>query len=37
AYYTSDAVGQIIETTVRNVADYLAGRRSENTLVPGPA
>ncbi|MCX5378811.1 2-hydroxyacid dehydrogenase [Streptomyces sp. NBC_00091] len=34
AYYTSDAVGQIIETTVRNVADYLAGRRSENTLVP---
>uniref|UniRef100_A0AAU2JPP2 2-hydroxyacid dehydrogenase n=1 Tax=Streptomyces sp. NBC_00049 TaxID=2903617 RepID=A0AAU2JPP2_9ACTN len=34
AYYTSDAVGQIIDTTVRNVADYLAGRRSENTLVP---
>ncbi|ATZ27114.1 D-lactate dehydrogenase [Streptomyces lavendulae subsp. lavendulae] len=36
AYYTADAVGQIIETTVRNVADYLAGRRSENTLVPSP-
>ncbi|MEV7723779.1 2-hydroxyacid dehydrogenase [Streptomyces sp. NPDC087917] len=34
AYYTSDAVGQIIDTTVANVADYLAGRRSENTLVP---
>lgn len=37
AYYTSDAVGQIIDTTVANVADYLAGRRSENTLVPAPA
>ncbi|MEU8776078.1 2-hydroxyacid dehydrogenase [Streptomyces sp. NPDC048606] len=34
AYYTADAVGQIIEATVRNVTDYLAGRRSENTLVP---
>ncbi|MFJ6048342.1 2-hydroxyacid dehydrogenase [Streptomyces sp. NPDC092307] len=34
AYYTSDAVGQIIATTVANVADHLAGRRSENTLVP---
>ncbi|MGW5848507.1 2-hydroxyacid dehydrogenase [Streptomyces sp. NPDC055254] len=34
AYYTGDAVGQIIDTTVANVADYLAGRRSENTLVP---
>lgn len=33
AYYTSDAVGQIIDTTVANVADHLAGRRSENTLV----
>ncbi|MFD9412884.1 2-hydroxyacid dehydrogenase [Streptomyces sp. NPDC059989] len=37
AYYTSDAVGQIIDTTVANVADYLAGRRSENTLVPDPS
>lgn len=27
-------VGQIVETTVRNVVDYLAGRRSENTLSP---
>ncbi|MBB5938423.1 2-hydroxyacid dehydrogenase [Streptomyces zagrosensis] len=36
AYFTQEAVGQIIETTVRNVADYLAGRDSENTLVrPG--
>lgn len=34
AYYTADAMGQIIDTTVANVADYLAGRRSENTLVP---
>ncbi|AWZ03690.1 MULTISPECIES: 2-hydroxyacid dehydrogenase [unclassified Streptomyces] len=34
AYYTRDAVGQIIDTTVANVADYLAGRRSENTLSP---
>ncbi|MCB5181394.1 2-hydroxyacid dehydrogenase [Streptomyces antimicrobicus] len=34
AYYTREAVGQIIAATVRNVADHLAGRRSENTLVP---
>ncbi|GAA2450780.1 2-hydroxyacid dehydrogenase [Streptomyces pulveraceus] len=34
AYYTEDAVGQIIDATVRNVADYLAGRRSDNVLVP---
>jgi D-lactate dehydrogenase len=34
AYYTEDAVGQIIDTTVRNVADYLAGRRSDDVLVP---
>ncbi|MCX5225705.1 2-hydroxyacid dehydrogenase [Streptomyces sp. NPDC006553] len=34
AYYTEDAVGQIIDTTVRNVLDYTAGRRSENVLVP---
>ncbi|WP_030679448.1 2-hydroxyacid dehydrogenase [Streptomyces sp. NRRL B-1347] len=34
AYYTEDAVGQIIEATVTNVLDYLAGRRSENVLVP---
>ncbi|MFC8275726.1 2-hydroxyacid dehydrogenase [Streptomyces sp. NPDC057271] len=34
AYYTVDAVGQIIDTTVQNVLDYTAGRRSENVLVP---
>ncbi|MFE3945089.1 2-hydroxyacid dehydrogenase [Streptomyces sp. NPDC059118] len=34
AYYTEDAVGQIVDATVRNVADYLAGRRSDNVLVP---
>ncbi|MGW4028581.1 2-hydroxyacid dehydrogenase [Streptomyces sp. NPDC004838] len=37
AYYTTDAVGQIIEATVRNVEDYAAGRRSENVLVPAAA
>lgn len=37
AYYTVDAVGEIIDTTVRNVLDYTAGRRSENVLVPAPA
>ncbi|MFI8084930.1 2-hydroxyacid dehydrogenase [Kitasatospora sp. NPDC086009] len=35
AYFTHTAVGQIIEATVRNVDDFEAGRRSENTLVPG--
>ncbi|WP_053754058.1 2-hydroxyacid dehydrogenase [Streptomyces sp. MMG1533] len=34
AYYTEDAVGQIIDATVQNVLDYTAGRRSENVLVP---
>ncbi|MER7518136.1 2-hydroxyacid dehydrogenase [Streptomyces sp. NPDC126499] len=34
AYYTAEAVGQIVDTTVQNVLDYLAGRRSENVLVP---
>ncbi|MER5491837.1 2-hydroxyacid dehydrogenase [Streptomyces sp. NPDC002490] len=34
AYYTTDAVTQIVETTAANVLDYLAGRRSENVLVP---
>lgn len=34
AYYTADAVGQIIHTTVQNVLDYTAGRRGENVLVP---
>ncbi|MFJ8105402.1 2-hydroxyacid dehydrogenase [Streptomyces sp. NPDC096132] len=34
AYYTEDAVGQIVDATVRNILDYKAGRRSENVLVP---
>ncbi|MGX2997737.1 2-hydroxyacid dehydrogenase [Streptomyces sp. JNUCC 64] len=34
AYYTVDAVTQIVDTTAANVLDYLAGRRSENVLVP---
>ncbi|OSC70642.1 hydroxyacid dehydrogenase, partial [Streptomyces sp. 4F] len=34
AYYTEDAVGQIVDATVKNVLDYLEGRRSENVLVP---
>ncbi|MGP4011942.1 2-hydroxyacid dehydrogenase [Streptomyces sp. 4N124] len=34
AYYTEDAVAQIVDTTVKNVLDYRAGRRSENVLVP---
>ncbi|WP_234544273.1 2-hydroxyacid dehydrogenase [Streptomyces shenzhenensis] len=37
AYFTRDAVSQIAETTVANVADYLAGRTGDNTLVPPPA
>ncbi|MEU2793484.1 2-hydroxyacid dehydrogenase [Streptomyces sp. NPDC007100] len=36
AYFTEDAVSQIVDATVRNVEDYLAGRANENTLVtPG--
>jgi D-lactate dehydrogenase len=34
AYFTSTAVGQIIDATLRNVDDFLAGRTSENTLIP---
>ncbi|MYR42049.1 2-hydroxyacid dehydrogenase [Streptomyces sp. SID5910] len=34
AYYTEDAVRQIVDATLRNVLDYRAGRRSENVLVP---
>ncbi|MFJ8232106.1 2-hydroxyacid dehydrogenase [Streptomyces sp. NPDC094448] len=34
AYYTEDAVTQIVETTARNVSDWAAGRRSGNVLVP---
>ncbi|MFG3493692.1 2-hydroxyacid dehydrogenase [Streptomyces sp. NPDC047928] len=36
AYYTVDAVTEIIATTVRNITDYAEGRRSENVLVPPP-
>ncbi|MFG2948699.1 2-hydroxyacid dehydrogenase [Streptomyces adustus] len=34
AYYTVDAVGQIVEATAQNVLDYTAGLRSANVLVP---
>lgn len=33
AYYTRDAVGQIVDTTVGNVEDYVAGRTGANVLV----
>ncbi|QHC21611.1 2-hydroxyacid dehydrogenase [Streptomyces sp. GS7] len=33
AYFTEEAVGQIITTTVANVEDHLAGRTSEHMLV----
>ncbi|WP_371652267.1 MULTISPECIES: 2-hydroxyacid dehydrogenase [unclassified Streptomyces] len=36
AYYTEDAVGQIIAATVENVEAYAAGRRTGNVLVPRP-
>ncbi|PKV85318.1 2-hydroxyacid dehydrogenase [Streptomyces sp. TLI_146] len=34
AYYTEEAVGQIVAATVENVEAYVAGRRTENVLVP---
>ncbi|MGA5312715.1 2-hydroxyacid dehydrogenase [Streptomyces pseudogriseolus] len=34
AYYTADAVTQIVSATLDNVLDYIAGRRSGNVLVP---
>ncbi|WP_415950823.1 2-hydroxyacid dehydrogenase [Streptomyces sp. KLOTTS4A1] len=34
AYYTLDALEQIIATTLQNILDYKAGRRGENVLVP---
>lgn len=37
AYFTRDAVGQIVAATARNVEDHLAGRTGDNTLVPPPA
>ncbi|WP_328958037.1 NAD(P)-dependent oxidoreductase [Kitasatospora purpeofusca] len=36
AYFTRTAVGQIIDTTARNIDDYAAGRTNENTLFPKP-
>ncbi|MFD7921759.1 2-hydroxyacid dehydrogenase [Streptomyces sp. NPDC059740] len=33
AYFTEDAVGQIVEATVRNVEDHLAGRVPRDALV----
>ncbi|WP_306191511.1 2-hydroxyacid dehydrogenase [Streptomyces sp. MK5] len=33
AYFTRDAVAQIAETSVGNVADWFAGRTGDNTLV----
>ncbi|MFJ2743963.1 2-hydroxyacid dehydrogenase [Streptomyces sp. NPDC087440] len=33
AYYTVDALEQIIDATVQNVGDFLAGRTSDNVLV----
>ncbi|MFD9815915.1 2-hydroxyacid dehydrogenase [Streptomyces sp. NPDC059080] len=36
AYFTADAVGQIVDATLVNVEDYLAGRGGANLLVtPG--
>lgn len=37
AYFTRDAVEQIVATTVTNIEDYVAGRTGDNTLVrPSP-
>lgn len=37
-YFSRDAVRQIVETTARNIADHLAGRTGDDTLVaPGRA
>ncbi|WP_031518380.1 2-hydroxyacid dehydrogenase [Streptomyces sp. NRRL F-5123] len=34
AYYTVDAVDEIVAATLRNVNDYVAGRITESTLIP---
>ncbi|GAA0609635.1 2-hydroxyacid dehydrogenase [Streptomyces crystallinus] len=34
AYYTRDAVGEIVAATVQNVEAFAAGRRTGNVLVP---
>lgn len=33
AYFTRDAVGQIAQTTVANIEDYVAGRSGDNVLT----
>ncbi|WP_189382374.1 hypothetical protein [Streptosporangium nondiastaticum] len=33
-YCSHDAVGQIVGTTDRNIADHLTGRANDNLLVP---
>jgi D-lactate dehydrogenase len=34
AFFTREALGQIADTTVRNLNDYAAGARNANTLRP---
>ncbi|MFG1811302.1 2-hydroxyacid dehydrogenase [Streptomyces sp. NPDC049040] len=34
AYYTVDAVEEIVAATLRNVNDYVAGRITDSTLIP---
>ncbi|CAL9397279.1 2-hydroxyacid dehydrogenase [Streptomyces sp. enrichment culture] len=34
AYYTAEAVGEIVAATLRNVTDFAEGRRNDNVLVP---
>lgn len=34
AYFTREAIGDIVQATVANVRDHLAGRTGENVLVP---
>lgn len=36
AYYTVDAVEEIVAATLRNVDDYVAGRITDSTLIPRP-
>ena len=36
AYYTVDAVEEIVAATLRNVDDYVAGRITGSTLIPRP-
>jgi D-lactate dehydrogenase len=36
AHYTREALQEIIQATVRNIDDYVAGRITEATLVARP-